>query len=45
MKKLNALKLDEKFEIAKTELQTTGASNFPRLNEYERVVGKPPKDE
>lgn len=45
MKKFNASKLDEKFQTTKLEQQITGASNFPRYDEFERIVGKPSKDE
>lgn len=46
MKKDNAAKLDEKYnDGVKTPKVTTGALNFPRYDDYERVVGKRSKDE
>lgn len=45
-KRHNAEKLDEHFSDGATKPQLpTGSSNFPRYDEYERVVGKPNKDE
>lgn len=47
MKKMNAAELDEKYTAGKEpdkQLQiTTGLSDFPTYDEYERVVGKGPK--
>lgn len=45
MKKTNAAEIDEKFSdgIEKPLQLTTGASDFPKYDEYEVVVGKRPK--
>lgn len=42
MKKVNAAKLDEKYSdgTEKPAQITTGLSDFPKYDEYERVVGK-----
>lgn len=42
MKKINAAELDAKFSEGKENLPkiTTGAPDFPKYDEYERVVGK-----
>lgn len=45
MKKVNADKLGEKFDDGVDTTQvTTGAPNFPRYDDYERVVGKRSSD-
>lgn len=42
MKKINAAELDAKYSDGKEKPTsiTTGASNFPKYDEYETVVGK-----
>lgn len=44
-KKINAAKLEQHFNDGTEKAQLpTGSSNFPRYDEYERIVGKPTEE-